>query len=74
MHYRIFVRSVLKGSEKMKPLVIAILEAAARQEATLYELEKACELAATIVREEMSQSNVCVDGAAQRGIAELKAL
>lgn len=64
----------IRHNEKMRPLIIALLEVAATQGATLYEFTKACDLAKEIVRTEMSQSNVCVTEFARRGIAGIEAL
>lgn len=66
------VATGLQQNGRMRNLIIALLEAAATQEATLGELERACGYALEIAKNEMSQSNVCVTPFARRGITKLE--
>lgn len=75
MHYaEIEVRPKLRGSDKIKPLVSAILAEAEKQGATLGELTTACELAVQMVRNEMSVSSMGIAVFASRAKATLEGL
>lgn len=54
------VRVIAKNYPKTKPLAAAILGEAANQGATMYELEKACELALKMVRNQINISSMVV--------------
>ena len=71
---KINVDSAIRCNKKMKPLIIALLETAATQGATLREFSRACEIAVMIAEDEMSQSNVCVTEFVRRGIASIEVL
>lgn len=71
---KIDVDSAIRRNKKMKPLIIALLETAATQGATLREFSEACELAVKITEDEMSRSNVCVTVFVRRGIASIEVL
>ena len=58
----------------MKPLVSAILAEAEKQGATLYELEKACELALRMVRNEMDVSSMVIGEFASKAKTTLDSL
>lgn len=71
---RMIVGGAIRHNEKLRPLVIALLETAATQGATLSEFRSACKYAVEIVENEMSQSNVCIEPFARRGIVGIEAL
>ncbi len=68
------VRPALRRSDKIKPLVSAILAEAEKQEATLYELERACELALRMVRNEMDVSSMAIGEFASRAQTALESI
>lgn len=70
----VMVRPVLNRCPKVKPLVAAILAEAARQGATLGEFEKACDLAKSMVRNEMPGSSEVITDFARNAQATLESL
>lgn len=68
------VRPALRRSDKIKPIVSAILAEAEKQGATKYELEKSCELAVLMIREEMSVSSMVIGEFAGKAKTVLESL
>ena len=60
MHIDPEVGAIVRLYPKTKPLAAAILREAASQEATMRELEKACELALKLVRNQINISSMVI--------------
>ncbi len=75
MHYaEAEVRPALRRSDKIKPLVSAILAEAEKQGATLEEFTTACDLAVKMVRNEMSVSSMIIGEFASKAKATIESL
>ena len=70
----VVVKPVLKRNPKVKPLVAAILAEAARQGATVWEFEKACDLAKEMIHNEIAVSSMVINEFASSAQAALDTL